>query len=75
MNVHYQVYADYLSHPVYRAIREAAMVRDGRRCRMCGGDATEVHHVKYPPWDTFDTPGNLLCVCHTCHAKIEGKET
>ena len=35
---------------------------------------TEVHHVRYPPWGTFDTVDNLLAVCHECHCEAHGKE-
>jgi hypothetical protein len=69
----YQSYAEYLRHPRYRAIREVAMERAGWRCQQCGGRATEVHHVRYPRWGTFDVPENLVPVCHACHCVIEGK--
>lgn len=35
---------------------------------------TEVHHLQYPPWGTFDVIENLLAVCHECHCTIHGKE-
>jgi predicted HNH restriction endonuclease len=35
---------------------------------------TQVHHVRYPPWGTFDTEENLLALCRPCHAAIHGKD-
>lgn len=69
---HYE--EDYLTHPIYRAIREVAWNRAKGRCERCGAPASEVHHRRYPqPWGSFDTPGNLQAVCHPCHCQIEGK--
>lgn len=72
---HFSCYrTEYLTHPVYRAIREVALKRAQHRCVDCGQPATEVHHIRYPkPWGTFDTPANLKPVCHACHCRIEGK--
>lgn len=65
---------DYLTHPIYRAIRAVAWKRTQGRCEQCGQPATEVHHQRYPqPWGVFDTPGNLQPVCHACHGQLEGK--
>lgn len=71
----YRTYAEYLRHPRYRAVRLQAMKRANWRCQRCGGRATEVHHLRYPPWGTFDVVANLLPVCHACHCRIEGKES
>jgi len=43
-------------------------------CQECGGQATQVHHLRYPPWGTFDVVENLLPVCYACHCKIHDKE-
>src|SRR5262252_7280776 len=69
----YQTYDEYRHHPVFLAARDVAMRRANYRCR-CGAVATEVHHLKYPPWGTFDVPSNLQPVCHPCHCRIEGKD-
>jgi hypothetical protein len=74
MESEYRTYAEYLRHPKYRAVRAIAMERANYRCQRCGGRATEVHHLRYPPWGTFDVIDNLLPVCHSCHCVIEGKE-
>jgi len=53
--------------------RTAALRRDGFRCVCCGEPASEMHHLDYPPWGTFDVPSNMESVCHACHCRIEGK--
>lgn len=71
---YYHSYDDYLGHPFFKAARAVAMRRAGWRCEECRVTvATEVHHLRYPPWGTFDLPSNLKAVCHECHCKIEGK--
>lgn len=51
------------------------MDRAGGRCVRCGAHATEVHHLRYPPWGTFDVPENLEPICHACHCLAHGKES
>jgi len=51
-----------------------ALKRQGGVCEICGvSPATEPHHVIYPAWGAFDTPGNLKGVCHECHTNEEAK--
>jgi hypothetical protein len=69
----YKTYAEYLRHPKFRAVREVAMQRAGYRCEVCGAPATEVHHLRYPPWGTFDVPSNLKAICHACHCAEHNK--
>lgn len=71
----YRDYGEYLTHPRYRAVRAAAMEKASWRCQCCGAEATEVHHLVYPPWGEFDVVENLLPVCHICHCIIEGKDS
>lgn len=69
----YRTYEEYLRHPLYRIARCVAMARANGLCEKCrGASASEVHHLKYPLWGTFDTPSNLLAVCHQCHAEEHG---
>jgi len=71
----YTTYAEYLRHPKYRAIRAKAIKRAGGLCQCCfQRRVTEVHHLRYPPWGTFDVIENLLPVCHQCHCEIHGTE-
>lgn len=70
----YSSYAEYLRHPKYRAVRAEAMRRDSYTCQECKtARATQVHHLRYPKWGTFDTPDNLVSICYPCHCKIHGK--
>lgn len=75
MTLPYANYDEYLQHPQYRAVRAQAVERSGGRCERCDGrPMTEVHHLQYPAWGTFDTVDNLLAICHECHCEIHGKE-
>ena len=71
----YSSYAEYLRHPTFRAIRKQAMDMADWTCQRCKSKrASEVHHLRYPKWGTFDVIENLLPVCHRCHCDIHGKE-
>lgn len=74
----YTSYAEYLRHPRFRAVVDQVFRRAGGRCenekmdiygrvKRCSNKATEPHHVRYCKWGDFDTPDNLLAVCHECH--------
>lgn len=74
-NAPYRTYAEYLKHPRFLAIREEAMKRARYVCQRCKkARATQVHHLRYPRWGTFDVVENLLPVCYHCHCEIHGKE-
>lgn len=74
-NSPYSSYAEYLRHPEYRKVRAVAMERDNYTCQVCRrARATQVHHLRYPKWGTFDVPENLQSICYPCHCKIHGKE-
>jgi hypothetical protein len=71
----YNTYAEYLRHPKFRAIRAEAMKRARWICQQCRkARATQVHHLKYPPWGEFDVIENIQPICYPCHCKIHGKE-
>ena len=75
-NPPYLTYQDYLNHPKYKAVRAQALARAGGICEQCHkGGVSEVHHVQYPPWGTFEeNADHLLAVCHRCHCQIHDKE-
>lgn len=61
-------------HPEFKAIRARVIQRAHGQCERCHRNpVTEVHHLRYPPWGTFDVPENLIAICHACHCKIHGK--
>jgi len=71
----YSTYQEYLSHPRFRQVRTAVMLRSKGRCERCHAKPpTEVHHLRYPPWGTFDTEDNLIALCHRCHCDLHGKD-
>lgn len=73
-NQPYSSYKEYLRHPEYRKVRAQALKRAGGTCERCKQrPVTEVHHLRYPKWGTFDTQDNLLAICHQCHCEIHGK--
>lgn len=71
----YRTYAEYLKHPRFLAIRQQVVHRAKGRCeyKNCGKPMSEVHHLIYPPWGTFDVPSNMIAICHACHCRIHGK--
>lgn len=74
-SVEYRSYREYLAHPKFKAIRAQVFDRANGVCEKCGERTpTEPHHLKYPPWGTWDVPENLIAVCHQCHCELHGKE-
>jgi hypothetical protein len=72
----YRTYREYLRHPQFRAVRAIVMSRASGQCEVCNiARASEVHHLRYPPWGTIDVPENLIAICHPCHCRIHNKET
>lgn len=69
----YKTYQEYLRHPKYRSVRAQAWARSSGNCEWCGAKATEVHHLRYPKWGTFDVPENLAVLCNVCHCKVHNK--
>ncbi len=70
----YRSYREYLKHPRFLAVRKQVFDRAGGVCERCGQrPPTEPHHLRYPPWGTFDAPENMIAVCHGCHCEIHGK--
>lgn len=64
--------------PEWRAKRAAIFNRDNYKCQMCGGTATEVHHINYKD-ENGNKVGNeiwrspksyLVSLCATCHKKF-----
>ena len=65
-------YAEYLSSSLWRAIRNRAMKKAGKKCSVCGEPATEVHHRDYSEATLRGTDaGSLTCLCAVCHDLAE----
>lgn len=70
----YRSYAEYLRHPRFLKVRAEVFERAAGLCEQCRKrPPTEPHHLRYPPWGTFDVPENMIAVCHPCHCEIHGK--
>lgn len=70
----YRGYREYLRHPRFREIRGEVFKWAAGLCERCmDRTPTEPHHLRYPPWGTFDVPENMIAVCHGCHCEIHGK--
>lgn len=70
----YRGYQEYLRHPRFLEIRAEVFARAAGKCERCDRrPPTEPHHLRYPPWGTFDVPENMTAVCHQCHCEIHGK--
>lgn len=63
----------------WHAQKEAILLRDNYTCQMCGGTATEVHHINYKDenWNDIgdemwrSPKSNLVSLCATCHKKFK----
>jgi len=67
-----------------KPIRDYVMKRDHHKCRICGKEATEVHHIYtrnsfipaylgIPPTKKNHHPWNLIAICHDCHQRAHSK--
>ena len=64
----------------WKNLRKQALIRDHYTCQLCGGRATEVHHLKEVNTvnvgdnaHAFDFE-NLQSLCHECHTLITQEE-
>lgn len=53
------------------ALRAEIFQRDGSRCQICGGEATQIDHIgdDQRSKDNVNDPLNLQAVCDRCHRK------
>lgn len=56
------------------AVKEAVLVRDRYRCRICGSEnRITIHHLKrraeFP--ELASDPDNLATLCQACHGEVE----
>lgn len=70
-----------LNHAPTPAIRAKVLLRDGRKCRLCGRSPDEDPHAFLEahhgvPWGAFQSGltvlENLFTLCNTCHRGITG---
>ena len=64
----------------WKALRHAALVRDGHTCEICGARATEVHHeIELTAQNIHDPAVSLNLsllhsLCHDCHTAITAEQ-
>ena len=78
----YDFYKDYLSSSQWEAIRVKKLKEAGYKCERCQiKRATQVHHIRYPDWKTFnwyeeeEDLANLAALCDECHKNVHNIET
>jgi 5-methylcytosine-specific restriction endonuclease McrA len=55
----------------WQQVRQAVLVRDERRCRVCRSrDAVDVHHVRFRSAGRDDSTRNCATLCRGCHADV-----
>lgn len=54
---------------ISKAIRLLVMLRDGHKCRYCGGSANTLDHLYPYSRGGEDTPENLVASCRSCNSK------
>lgn len=65
-------YAAYLASDLWASIRERVLARDGRRCRLCPREASQVHHTKYSRAVLLGRDLKwLAAICGGCHRFVE----
>jgi len=59
-------YANYINSAEWKSLRNKILIRDGERCRICGKQANEVHHLTYSHFER-EYEFELVSLCFTCH--------
>lgn len=59
----------------WKRLRTLCMIRDKNKCQVCGvvSEKNEVHHVIPRNEGGQDILDNLICVCKSCHVKLDAK--
>jgi hypothetical protein len=65
-------YAAYLASPLWASIRSGVLDRDGGKCCLCDGPASQVHHSNYKRSTLLGKSlAALFSLCRTCHLAVE----
>lgn len=65
---------EYLKSDEWREKRKIILERDQNKCRCCGENANDIHHITYDrAYREKDT--DLIAVCRSCHNKIHKNGT
>jgi len=60
-------YNEYLMSHEWKEVRWQILAREKNKCRDCGSEATEVHHIRYPKVLGDEDFDNLVALCRSCH--------
>ena len=63
-------YDRYIHSAAWRRKADARLEMDGHVCQVCGGAATDVHHLTYDRFGNEEM-GDLVSLCRRCHKKAE----
>ena len=63
-------YDRYIHSTEWRSKADARLEMDSHVCQVCGGAATDVHHLTYDRFSNEDM-GDLVSLCRRCHKKAE----
>ena len=56
---------------LWQDVRKAVMLRDGRRCRVCGSrDQVEVHHIRFRSTGGPHSTANCAVLCQSDHYAV-----
>jgi hypothetical protein len=71
-SIGFSSYNQYLASDLWAGIRQRVFDRYGRSCKVCGGSATQVHHLWYSRWCLLgEEISPLVPLCRTCHYQVE----
>ncbi|GIK38960.1 MAG: hypothetical protein BroJett011_27930 [Chloroflexota bacterium] len=66
---------DHIYGEQWTAIRQQVLARDENRCRICGNNKVEVHHLrKHKPNQEHD-PNKLITLCAACHRQARNPQS
>lgn len=59
----------------FRKQRLKAIERDEGFCVLCGGMASDVHHIIFRSAGGTNNLDNLVCLCRSCHQQAHGHKS
>ena len=63
-------YERYIHSAAWRQLANERLEMDGHICRVCGGSATDVHHLTYERFGG-ESMDDLVSLCRKCHNQAE----
>lgn len=69
MDARYKELKQEFSRPSFRAYLKAEL---GTKCRVCGADVAEYHHIVPLSLDGDNRISNIIPLCNVCHSAAHG---